>query len=382
MNRSQNALRLFLAGDVMLGRGIDQALEHSCDPLLREPYVTDAREYLRLAESVNGALGAPLGPEEPWGEVLQLLKEEGAGHFFVNLETAVTNQGTYWPEKGIHYRMHPENVAVLQAAGVECCSLANNHAMDFDRSGLEETLSNLEAARIQVVGAGYDRGDARKPTFVGAEPTEQDGSGKSRPGAGPLALVAACFPDSGVPYLWNAEHERSGVFFLEEPGESAAEAIVDAFREVPEETPRLLSLHWGGNWGYEISEKQRRFARALIESGTVDFIFGHSSHHAKEIELYRDRGIVYGAGDLINDYEGIGGHREYRPELGLLYVVELTRNALLRMEAIPFRRRRFRLERVSGKESGFFRRVLSHHGTGPAISVDPDGRLVVELRPS
>lgn len=389
MDPSKNSVRLFLAGDVMLGRGVDQALEHSCDPSLREPYVQDAREYLRLAEDAHGAVGAPLSPEEPWGDAVQLLKEEGTGHFVVNLETAVAAGGDYWPEKGIHYRMRPENVAVLQAAGVDCCTLANNHAMDFERSGLEETLSHLEAAGITVVGAGADRMEAQAPRILGPESNAStSGARSSRAGqaaaprasvAGRVAVLAACFPDSGVPRLWAAEEESSGVFFLEEPGERAAESVVDALHTVPEEVPRVLSVHWGPNWGYQIPEKHRRFARALVESGAVDFIFGHSSHHPKEIEVYRESGVIYGAGDFINDYEGIGGHKEYKPDLGLLYVVELTRGALRRMEAVPLRRRRFRLERVSGQESAFLRGVMSHHATGPEISVESDGRLVVDL---
>lgn len=353
----------------MLGRGVDQALEHSCDPELREPYVQDAREYLRLAESVNGHLGVPLGREEPWGATIEILRGEGAGHFFVNLENSVTEDGEPWPEKGIHYRTHPQNLAVLQAAGVECCSLANNHAMDYGHSGLEESLSQLAAARITVVGAGADRAAARTPRILRSPGY----------GTGPVAVLAASFPDSGVPYLWAAEEGRSGVFFLEEPGEAAAESVVDALQEVPEDMPRVLSLHWGANWGYEIPEEHRRFARALIESGTVDFIFGHSSHHPKEVEVYREKGIVYGAGDLINDYEGIGGHREYRPNLGLLYVIELRREALLRMEAFPFRRQRFRLQRASPDDSRFLSTVLSHHGTGPEISIGSEGRLIVDL---
>ena len=381
MDPSENVVRLFLAGDVMLGRGVDQALKHFCDPELREPYVTDARQYLHLAESANGSVGSPLAAEEPWGEALQVLEEEGAGHFVVNLETAVTADGEYWPEKGIHYRTHPENIAVLQAAGVDCCSLANNHTLDFSRSGLEETLSHLSSAGITVVGAGANRRQARKAKILGTESSGPRGGSDHGPGAGPLAVLSVCFPDSGVPYLWAAEEQSSGVFLLEEPGEVAAKAVIDALKAVPEETPRLLSVHWGANWGYEIPERQRRFSRALVESGAVDFIFGHSSHHPKEVEVYREKGIIYGAGDCINDYEGIEGHREYRPDLGLLYLVELTRGALLRMEAIPFRRRRFRLERVSGEDSVFLSKVLSHHGTGPAVAIESDGRLVVHLGP-
>ena len=34
-------------------------------------------------------------------------------------------------------------------------------------------------------------------------------------------------------------------------------------------------------------------------------VHGHSSHHAKGFEIYNGKLILYGAGDLISDYEGI-----------------------------------------------------------------------------
>jgi poly-gamma-glutamate synthesis protein (capsule biosynthesis protein) len=196
-----------------------------------------------------------------------------------------------------------------------------------------------------------------------------------------VAILAACFPDSGVPHLWEAEEGRSGIFFLREPGEQAAESVVDALQEVPERVPRILSVHWGSNWGYEVSEKHRRFARALIESDTVDLLFGHSSHHPKEVEVYRERVIIYGAGDLINDYEGIRGHREYRPDLGLLYTVALRRGAVLRLEATPLRRRRFRLEGASAEDARFLSGVLSKDGRVSEVTIGDAGRLQINLGP-
>src|SRR5262249_13534907 len=38
---------LFVSGDVMLGRGVDQILPHPSDPRLRETYARDARAYVR-----------------------------------------------------------------------------------------------------------------------------------------------------------------------------------------------------------------------------------------------------------------------------------------------------------------------------------------------
>ena len=48
----------------------------------------------------------------------------------------------------------------------------------------------------------------------------------------------------------------------------------------------LLSIHWGGIWGYAISEVEREFAHKLLDDTGVDAIYGHSSHHVKGIEVY------------------------------------------------------------------------------------------------
>lgn len=68
----------------------------------------------------------------------------------INLETSITAGGDPWPNKGIHYRMHPRNVEVIQSAGVDCCILANNHVMDWGHAGLNDTLKTLTAAGIKV----------------------------------------------------------------------------------------------------------------------------------------------------------------------------------------------------------------------------------------
>ena len=64
----------------------------------------------------------------------------------VNLETAVTTVGDAWPGKGVHYRMHPENVSCLTGARIDCCTLANNHVVDWGYGGLADTLAALHRA--------------------------------------------------------------------------------------------------------------------------------------------------------------------------------------------------------------------------------------------
>ena len=68
-------LTLFLCGDVMIGRGIDQVLEPSVDPVLFEPYVRSAEVYVGLAEETSGDIPRPVPPAYPWGDALGVLAE-------------------------------------------------------------------------------------------------------------------------------------------------------------------------------------------------------------------------------------------------------------------------------------------------------------------
>ena len=89
---------IFLCGDVMTGRGIDQILPHPGDPALRERVVNDARTYVTLAERVNGAIGRSVPYAWPWGEALAVLDEYAPDVRLINLETAVTERGTPEPK--------------------------------------------------------------------------------------------------------------------------------------------------------------------------------------------------------------------------------------------------------------------------------------------
>jgi poly-gamma-glutamate synthesis protein (capsule biosynthesis protein) len=121
----------------------------------------------------------------------------------------------------------------------------------------------------------------------------------------------------------------------------------------------VVSLHWGSNWGYHVSPGQVRFARRLIDGG-VDIVFGHSSHHPRPIEVYRHKLILYGCGDVINDYEGIRGYEAYRDDLRLLYLASVDadtgRLAFLRM--LPVQARNMRLRHASGADREWLRSGL------------------------
>ena len=243
-----------LTGDVMVGRGIDQILAHPSHPRIQEGYVKDARDYVALAEAVNGTIDRPASWEYVWGDALPFLREADAS--IVNLETSVTTADDYWRGKGIHYRLHPENVACLGAAGIDCCVLANNHVLDWGYRGLEETLTSLERADILTVGAGRNLEAARAPVVL---PLDSDRR---------VLLFAYGTTSSGIPPEWAAAEDRAGINLLDDLTDRTLERVSgDVGRARRPGDVVIVSLHWGPNWGYTVPESRRRFARSLIESG-------------------------------------------------------------------------------------------------------------------
>ena len=157
---------LFLCGDVMTGRGVDQVLAQPGHPVLREPSVRDAGRYVALAEAVNGPIPKPVDDAWPWGDLLTALDRAQPSARIVNLETSITRRGRFAPGKGVHYRMNPANIGCLAAARPDVCVLANNHVLDFGYQGLTDTLRTLDSAGIRGVGAGLDATQAERPAVV------------------------------------------------------------------------------------------------------------------------------------------------------------------------------------------------------------------------
>src|SRR5919106_2031359 len=147
----------------MIGRGIDQVMPVSVDPVLYEAHVRDARDYVALAETANGPIPRPVAPDYVWGDALAAIDEAGVDYRIVNLETAITTSPEAWPGKPVHYRAHPQNVTVLQAGRLDCVSLANNHALDWGEGGLLETLECLRDAGLAIAGAGRSLAEASAP---------------------------------------------------------------------------------------------------------------------------------------------------------------------------------------------------------------------------
>lgn len=249
-------ITMALAGDVMLGRGVNDALQD-------------------------------MEPEDPWADLLPLLRS--ADVRIVNLECALTRHSVPWlrSAKAFHFRANPEAVRVLRAASIGVVSLANNHTLDFEVQGLLDTLAHLDEAGIQHAGAGRDIAQARRPALM-------DVRGRR------LGLVACT--DNEPDFA--AQENRPGTFYLpvsldKRVLDVVAASIADARRSGAELV--VFSNHWGPNMVERPPELFQRFAHAVIDLG-ADLFFGHSAHLVQGVEVHHGRLILYDTGDFLDDY--------------------------------------------------------------------------------
>ena len=354
----------------MTGRGIDQILPHPSDPFIPEAYLKDAREYVRLAEEANGSIPTPVSFSYIWGDALEEWERIAPDVKLINLETSITLSNDYWRGKGINYRMNPENIGCLTAAKIDCCSLANNHVLDWGYSGLVETITTLKAAQIKTAGAGLNLQSAETPAIM-----EVKGKGRA---------IAFSFgvTTSGIPVSWAAGKDKPGINLLPDLSEQTVRYIQKQVKQVKQPGDLVIaSLHWGGNWGYEIPAQQIEFAHQLIDLAGVDLIHGHSAHHVKGIEIYRQCPIFYGCGDLLDDYEGIGGYEAFRDDLGLMYFATLDSSTgkLVNLQMIPTQIKRFRVQLASTEDLLWLREILNREGKKFGTQVQWDGNKTLTL---
>ncbi len=116
---------LAFVGDVMLGRGVAQALDGDWEAAFAGVQPWLARADLAFANLESPLTTAPLLPSSP--------------------SVGETEGGLY------DLRAPPEAVAALRAAGFDVVSLANNHALDAGGVGLAETVATLDAVEIAGV---------------------------------------------------------------------------------------------------------------------------------------------------------------------------------------------------------------------------------------
>ena len=306
----------------MLGRGVARAIE----------------------ERGPRALVAP--------EVVAVAAE--ADLFVLNLECCISERGTPWPDprKPFFFRAPPAAVETLAELGVDCVTLANNHALDYGREALLDTFEHLRSAGIPWVGAGADEAEARAPVVLEA-------------GGMRIAVLGL----SDHPSEYAARPDRPGIAFADleggrlpdwlraSPGEAGADAV-------------LVTPHWGPNMTPRPVAHVRAAAAALVSAGAT-LVAGHSAHVFHGVE----GPVLYDLGDFLDDY---AVHQALRNDLGLLFLVTLDENGPARFEAVPLRLDFCHTRLAAGEDAAWiarrFERACAELGTEVTAE---DGRLVI-----
>jgi poly-gamma-glutamate capsule biosynthesis protein CapA/YwtB (metallophosphatase superfamily) len=309
-------VKLALAGDTMLGRGVADRL------------VDDPNHTLFDAELVD------------------IIRE--ADLFVLNLECCVSARGRPTPGRVFHFRAPPWAADLLAGLGVDCVTLANNHALDFGPDALLDTLSHLDAAGIRVVGAGTNVERARAPVVLAA-------------GGFRLAVVALSdHPDGDA-----ARADRPGIAYADLRNE-----FPDWLTPLPEADAVLVTPHWGPNMKAEPRDYIRRAAQEMLAGGAT-IVAGHSAHVFHGVAPQ----VLYDLGDFIDDYRT---EPDLRNDLGLLFLVELDGD---RLEGIPLKLEFTHTRLATGDDAEWIKRrfTAACAAFGTDVS-EENGRLVARWR--
>lgn len=322
-------MRLALAGDTMLGRMVAE----------------------RLAEVPPTALVAD--------EVVEVARE--ADLFVLNLECAVSERGDRWPDpaKPFFFRAPPAAVETLRHLGVDCVTLANNHALDYGEVALLDTLDHLAAAGIAVVGAGPDERAARAPAVLEAAGTS----------VGVVGLT-------DHPFDFAAGPDRPGVAYAD-LHRSVPRWPLDAVGDLVDRGVDnvLVTPHWGPNMVPSPVGHVRRAAEAFVGAG-AGLVAGHSAHVFHGVDLCDESVVLYDIGDFLDDY---ATDPVLRNDRGLLFLVTIEAGRVDRIEAVPLGLDYCRTRLATPDEAEWisrrFREACAAFGTDVR---ERDGRLVVE----
>jgi hypothetical protein len=233
----------------------------------------------------------------------------GADLTLANLECPVLADATYHPE-GTVFEGDLDLLPVLQDAGIDGVTLGNNHILDADYAGLEETLGHLDEAGIGHAGAGMDLASAREPMVF-----DLDG------------VKVGVLSYQGVPgYEWSwARKDTPGTAPLEE---RLMRQDVERLRG--EVDVVVVMPHWGEEYAATPEPGQTEWARAAVEAG-ADAVVGGHAHWVKGMEIYEEQPVYYGVGNFLAD-------QTWSEETSTGILVELTLHGdrVVQSRPVPF----------------------------------------------
>jgi len=225
----------------------------------------------------------------------------GADIALANLEAVLTTAEDRLPGKGIWLRADPEVAGLLADVGFDALSCANNHTIDFDSTGIRDTITALTGAGLPWAGAGLDLLDAHLPVRL-------ETAGHS--------VVLLAYTD-WADLFWSHAYPRSSRATPDRPGVAAleAEAVLGDLRAVAGTADIIVvSCHWGTEDSHVVTPEQRRLARRMIVAG-ADVVLGHHPHVLQGVERFGTGVVLYSLGNLCCDQRDRDNRRSVLAEI-------------------------------------------------------------------
>ena len=210
----------------------------------------------------------------------ELLKEMlDADITMINHEFQFSTQGTPMEDKQYTFEYDPGYVTILQDMGVDIVTLANNHALDFGKIALTDTMKTLDEAGILYVGAGESVERAQTVQVI-----EKNGLKFGFVG------VTRVYPSAN----WNVEASQPGMF-------SAYDytRLLQVIEAAKDECDFLtVYIHWGIERQDYPEDYQVEIATKCAKAG-ADLIIGSHPHVLQGIDIIEDMPVFYSLGNYV-----------------------------------------------------------------------------------
>lgn len=237
--------------------------------------------------------------------------------FLTNLECAISPHEMIYsgPLKMFYFRADPVAAEALAFAGVDIVSLANNHALDADFSGLLDTLAILDGVGIRHVGAGPNLVEASRPLQYEVKGFK-------------IGVLAYC--DHQLDFA--AGEDRPGIRYVDLTAPETASLLSGEVAALAARVDHVVvAFHWLPNWIPQVPSFYRSLARDLVSAG-ARLIWGHSPHHLLGVEWIDQNLVIYSSGGLVDDY---ALEPDFRNDRQLLFQVMISESGIERASAFP-----------------------------------------------
>ncbi|HEX5086731.1 MAG TPA: CapA family protein [Nocardioides sp.] len=252
-----------------------------------------------------------------------------------NLESTLSTDGR--PQQGgDSFGGSPALVPVLEDAGYDALSLANNHTGDFGEQALLQTVRSLERSAVRPFGAGADLAEAARPAILRAGGTSFAFLGFNAIGETPMAgpdtsgALAVRMPPRTGPLV---EADLARVAAAIRAAHHSADVVV-------------VMPHWGTQYTHVPDTVERVVARRLVSAG-ADLVVGGHPHWVQGVDMVDGVPVLHSLGNFLFDMDFSAETME-----GVVLRATYWGSELKALQLLPYRmdQRTFAPRRVPGRD--------------------------------